>query len=54
VLAACLGTVALAGAVYLREAEIAPGQVLAMLRERLSGDGLGDGLVPAPSRAPIE
>ena len=53
-LAACLGTAALAGAVYLREAQIPPGQLLAMLRERFSGDGLGDGLVPAPSRAPIE
>ncbi len=53
-LAACLGTAALAGAVYLREAQIPPGQLLAMLRERFTGDGLGDGLVPAPSRAPIE
>ncbi len=54
VLAASLGTAVLAGAVYLREAQIPPGQALALLRERFTGDGLADGLVPAPSRAPIE
>jgi hypothetical protein len=55
ILAACLGTGALAGAVYLRESQIPPGQLVATLRERLSGDPFaGDGLVPAPSRAPLE
>ncbi|MGZ8695713.1 MAG: protein kinase domain-containing protein, partial [Gaiellaceae bacterium] len=51
IVTACLGSLALGGIVYLREAQIAPSQLVALARDRLSGDGP---LVPAPSRAPAE
>jgi hypothetical protein len=51
IVTACLGSLALGGVVYLREAQIPLSQLVAVARDRLAGDGT---LVPAPSRAPAE